>query len=137
MQNTVLITIAIVAVVVLTLIYVWNVFFFKSWRRLLFMFLGVFMETTKRVDPDAEIKPSTRIPKSDEMKAKAEAVDFEEMLDQSRPPMPPQAPIPATETGELARDTSDNGWPRELDEATLTDTRPFRKVHLKTENDEL
>lgn len=137
MQNAILITIAIIAIFLLTAIYIWNVLLRGSWRRTFFLFLGTFLEATKRVDPDAEIEPSTRVPKSDLMKAQAETVDFEDVLEKSRPPTPPQAPIPASETGELARDTSYNGWPRDLGDTTRTDTRPFRAVHLNTENDDL
>src|SRR5690606_14750927 len=120
--NATLITIAVIAILVLTLWYIWNVIFFKSWRRLFFMFLGVFLESTKRVDENMVIEPSKRIPKSDEMKAQAESLDFEIAVSKSRPPAPPKAVIPANETGELARDTSYNGWPRELDEKTRHDS---------------
>lgn len=137
MQNTILIVVVILIIFVLTLWYIWNVFFFKSWRRLFFMFLGVFLETTKEVDEYKKIEPSTRIPKSDIMKAKAESLDFDEVVQQSHLPEIPKATIPLTETGEFARDTSYNGWPRELDEDTRHDTRPFRAVHLNTENDDI
>lgn len=137
MFDTTLLTLAIFAILFLSVWYIWNVIFFKSWRRLFFMFLGVFLESTKRVDEKMEIEPSTRIPKSDEMKAQAKALDFDEALEQSRPVIPPQASIPAEETGEFARSTSDNGWPRNLDEETRKDSRPFLAVHLNTENDDI
>lgn len=137
MQNTVLMVAVILVIFVLTLWYIWNVFFFKSWRRLFFMFLGVFLENTKQVDEYKKIEPSTRIPKSVEMKAQAETMDFEEVLEQSAVPKIPKAVIPNTETGEFARDTSYNGWPRELDEDVSHDTRPFRAIHLNTENDDI
>ena len=137
MQNTILIVAVILIIGVLTLWYIWNVFFFKSWRRLFFMFLGVFLESTKRVDEYEEIEPSTRIPKSAEMKAQAEALDFDEVLEKSTAPQIPKAVIPSTETGEFARDTSYNGWPREIGEESRQDTRPFRAIHLNTENDDI
>lgn len=137
MNNALLITLLIFAILLLTGWYIWNVVFFKSWRKLFFMFLGVFLENTKRVDEYKPIEASTRIPKSDEMKAQAEALDFDSALEQSRPPLPEQAVIPQSETGEFARETSYNGWPRELDEETRQDSRPFRAVHLNTENDDL
>lgn len=137
MQNSMLIVVVILIILFLTLWYIWNVFFFKSWRRLFFMFLGVFLESTKRVDEYEDIKPSTRIPKSDEMKAQAKAVDFDTAVKQSQLPEIPKANIPVTETGEFARDTSYNGWPRDLGDETRHDTRPFRAVHLNTENDDI
>jgi len=137
MTNATLVTIAIFAVLFLTGWYIWNVIFFKSWRKMFFMFLGVFLESTKRVDENMEIAPSTRIPKSDEMKAQAAALDFDSAVEQSRPPLPEQAKIPVEETGEFARSTSDNGWPRNLDDKTRQDSRPFRAVHLNTENDDI
>lgn len=137
MQDTLLIVVVILIILVLTLWYIWNVFFFKSWRRLFFMFLGVFLESTKRVDEYEDIKPSTRIPKSETMKAQAKSVDFDSVLEKSHLPDVPKAKIPLSETGEFARDTSYNGWPRELNEETRHDTRPFRRVHLNTENDDI
>lgn len=137
MTNALLVTLAIFAIFFLSAWYIWNVVFFKSWRKMFFMFLGVFLESTKRVDEYKPIEPSTRIPKSDEMKAQAEALDFEAVLEKSRPVTLPQAAIPQSETGELARETSYNGWPRELDEETRHNSRPFREVHLNTENDDL
>jgi hypothetical protein len=137
MYNATLITIAVIAILILTLWYIWNVIFFKSWRKLFFMFLGVFLESTKRVDENRVIEPSKHIPKSDAMKAQAESLDFDVVVSKSRPPAPPKATIPVNETGEFAHDTSYNGWPRELDEKTRHDSRPFRAVHLNTENDDI
>ncbi len=137
MNNVLLITLAIFAILFLTGWYIWNVLFFKSWRRMFFMFLGVFLESTKRVDEYKVIKPSTRIPKSDEMKAQAKALEFNPVQEQSSLPVPEQARIPPNETGEFARETSYNGWPRELDEETRHDSRPFLDIHLNTENDDL
>ncbi|MEM9954007.1 MAG: hypothetical protein AAF846_20525 [Chloroflexota bacterium] len=137
MDNTTLIMIGVIATLILFVYYVWNAVFFRSWRKVIFLVLGTFLEATKRVDETMDIEPSDRAKKSEGMKAQADTLDFDVALEQSKPPLPQQATIPATETGEFARVTSDNGWPRDLDETTRGDSRPFRTVHLNTENDDI
>src|SRR5690606_14824803 len=130
----ILIMIGIAATLILTAVYIWNVFFWRSWRKIIMMFLNVFNSSQDIVDPNKKIEPSKEIPRSQKIKARADEseTEFEALLTDSRPPEVPKAHIPIQERGELAHDTSDNGWPRPLTAEEKQDSRPFRQVHLQT-----
>jgi len=123
----------LINILVLVTLVIWRIVFKGSFRKLLMTFLGLLVENTTKdhVDEPIEMDKSER--RAMKMKQEAEAIDFEEALEQTSPPHIEQAIVPPEERGEFARDTSDNGWPRELDYETRRESRPFLDVHLRTD----
>lgn len=122
---------------VFLLLFLWFVVYERSVKRLWMRFFRILIDADATVDPDAPIKPLAGEHLSDILQQKAQQVSFEQMLTQTKPPTVPIAQIPSDETGEFARDTSSNGWPRPLPEDIKDSSRPFLQVHLKTEHEEL
>ena len=137
MREALIVILALFGGAILTAIWVWQVVFKKSLRKMVFTFVGILLNRDVRVDPNAPIEPLRDEPLSHVLDEKAKQLSFEERVARDRPPEPPpKAIIPPNERGEAARDTSDSGWPRILDPETRRDQRPFREIHLRTENEE-
>ncbi|MDQ7026960.1 MAG: hypothetical protein Q9P44_15540 [Anaerolineae bacterium] len=62
-----------------------------------------------------------------------EAERAKEQLPFDVPQKTPKAILPSDDT---THDTSDNGWPRQLDYETRREKRPFRQVHLQTDTEQ-
>lgn len=137
MNTTVLLILLVVLVIINVLILVglviWRVIFKGSTKKLLMSFLGLLVENSTEDHKDEAIEMDKSERKADIMVQKAEALNFEDAVNKMQAPHREQAIIPPTERGELARETSDNGWPRELDKETRFESRPFLDVHLRTE----
>ena len=123
----------LINILVLVWFVVWRIVFRGKFRRMIMSFLGLLIEVNTDDHAGEPVEMDTSEHRADKIKQQAEALSFEQALEQTKPPEPEQAIIPPEERGELARDTSDSGWPRELDEETRRDPRPFRDVHLQTE----
>lgn len=123
----------LINILVLVWFVIWRIVFRGKFRRMIMSFLGLLIEVNTDDHVDEPIEMDTSEHRADKIKEKAEALSFEQALEHTKPPEPEHAIIPPEERGELVRDTSDSGWPRELDEETRRDPRPFRDVHLQTE----
>jgi hypothetical protein len=130
-----LIGIGILATLALTILFFWHAFFWRSWGRFIRMLTGGYEDMKDLVDPNKKIEPDTSDSRSDILKARAEAVESIPIGSSSFDV--PQASIPAQEASDFDDTTSDSGWPRTLSAEERHDPRPFRHVHITTENEEL
>ena len=86
-------------------------------------------DVNKKIEPDMSASRSDII--------KAQAATIEAMPISVRPLEPQKAHIPEQEQSQYERTTSESGWPRVLSEEERQDPRPFRHVHIATENEAL
>jgi hypothetical protein len=135
----ILIMIGMAATLILSAIFIWHAFIWRSWGRLINLFMSVFLNSQDVVDPYKKIEPSKEIPRSAKLKERAEEFEaqFDTMALNAQSTQVQKAHIPEQEQSEFARDTSDSGWPRALTPEERQDPRPFRNVHIYTENEEL
>jgi hypothetical protein len=130
-----LIGIGILATLALTILFYWHAFFWRSWGRFIRMLTGGYEDMKDLVDPDKKIEPDISASRSDILKARAEAVEAVPLSPDTL--LKAQAIFPEQENGQFDATTSDSGWPRTLSEEERRDSRPFRHVHIATENEEL
>ena len=130
-----LIIIGLGATFILTVLFIWHAFLWRSWGRVIGMFTRLWVDSTDIVDIDKKIVPNMRATHADIMKAQAEALEAVPLA--PVPLEPPKAHIPLEEQSQYERTTSESGWPRKLSEEERHDSRPFRNVHIGTENESL
>jgi len=135
MRIFLIVALILIAIILLIVWWVWNVVFRRSLRKALFTFIGIAIDRDARVDPDAPIMPSEEQPLSEVLEAQAQQVNFDDALASHQHHSLPKATLLPED--DEARDTSDNGWPRQLDYKTRHERQPFREVHLRTENEEI
>ena len=128
-----LIGIGLLATLGLTLIFFWHAFFWRSWGRFINILMGGYKDSKDIVDLNKKIEPDMSESRGDILKAKAEAVEAFPINQNEIP----QARVEAQSASELDDTTSDSGWPRTLTEEERHDPRPFRNVHIATENEEM
>jgi hypothetical protein len=133
MDKILLVLLVVIFILLLIWLFIWRFVFNRSMRKLIMSFLGLLIENTTKDGIGEPIEMDDSEHKADIMMQKAKVIDFEAAVAQTKAPQLEQAIIPPEERGELARDTSDNGWPRKLDDETRLDPRPFLDVHLRTE----
>lgn len=136
MRDVLLVSGIICASGLITALIVWRFIVGRSLRKAVMMVLGIWMQKT---NPDIEaLKSAAAQPepdRSDKLVAQAEALKAESPTG-ATPPRE-RASIPAHETGEQATTTSFNGWPRALNRSVRAIRRPFRKIRLETESDDI
>jgi hypothetical protein len=128
-----LIGIGLLATLGLTLIFYWHAFFWRSWGRFMNILTGGYHDSKDIVDVNKKIEPDMSISRGEILKAKAEMLESYPL----NPSEIPQAKVEAQSASELDDTTSDSGWPRKLTEEERHDPRPFRHVHIATENEEM
>jgi hypothetical protein len=133
MRDFLLISIGLIAVFLLIVMWVWYIIFGKSLRKMVFTMLGVVLDKDRLVDPEAEIIPNLERHASDDLLDTAAHVKADIPL--AGQPLPQQARVPQYERGQLAQNTSDNGWPRELSYEERHEPRPFLNANLQTETE--
>ena len=133
MRDFILVAFTILTVILLIIMWIWYVVFGKSLRKMIFTMLGILQDRDAIVDPNAEILPNQERHSSDILREKAAHIKVDVPLEAQY--APPQATLPQYERGELARDTSDNGWPRELSYEERHEQRPFLNANLQTETE--
>lgn len=131
----ILILIGVAATIILTVLFIWHAFFWRSWGRVINLITGIILSGTDTVDPNKKIEPDMSLKRSEIMKAHAEVLEAEPLVPDSFEP--PRARIPQEEQSQFARTTSDSGWPRKLHPDERDDPRPFRNIHIPTENETL
>jgi hypothetical protein len=133
MRDFLLISIGLIAVFLLIVMWIWYIIFGKSLRKMLFAMVGIIQDRDRLVDPEAEIVPNLERHASDDLMDTAAHVKADIPL--AGQPIPPQARVPQYERGQLAQNTSDNGWPRELNYEERHEARPFLNANLQTETE--
>lgn len=133
MEIVLLVLVGVIGLLAFILLFVWNVVFGQSLRKMIMTFVGIAIDRGALVNPDAPADIRRDDPLSTEFERKAEMIKGQSVLTGQQEPAIPRAAIPETERGALAQETSDNGWPRVLDEETRGEPRAFRKLHLRTE----
>jgi hypothetical protein len=133
MRDFLLISIGLIAVFLLIVMWIWYIIFGKSLRKMVFTMLGVVLDKDRLVDPEAEIVPNLERHASDDLMDTAAHVKADIPL--AGQPIPQQARVPQYERGQLAQNTSDNGWPRELNYEERHEARPFLNANLQTETE--
>jgi hypothetical protein len=121
------------AATLMFVVFVWNAFFWRSWGRVINMVMRLFVEGQDMVDPNKKIEPDMSESRADALKAKAQSIEDAPL--NSMDFVPQQAVISEDEQQEFNQTTSDSGWPRALSEDERDDPRPFRNVHIGTDNE--
>jgi hypothetical protein len=134
MEIVLLVLVGVIGILVFIALFIWNVVFGQSLRKMLMTFVGIAVDRGSLVDPDAPIDIRRDDLLSSEFDRKADAIKAQSVLNgQDAPAAIPQAQIAASEQLTPASATSDNGWPRALDEETRGQPRAFRHLHLRTD----
>lgn len=131
MRGFLIVALSMVGIILLILFWVWRFVFKKSLRKMIFIMMGIMQNSDELVDPDAEILPSMEKHSSDVLDDKA--AEAKQQSPFEPPQATPKANMPSDDT---TQDTSDNGWPRQLDYETRHEKHPFRQVHLRTDNEQ-
>lgn len=134
MEIVVLALIGVIVFIVLISLIVWNVIFGHPLRKMIMTFIGIAVDRDSLVDPDAPIDIRRDDPLSTELERRADAIKAQSVLNsQGASAVIPQAQIAPSEQSMPETATSDNGWPRALDEETRGQPRAFRHLHLRTD----
>jgi hypothetical protein len=134
MDKILLVFLGIILILVLVALFIWRFVFRRSVRKMLMTFLGILMENSSQKGLDEPIEMDDSVHRADTMLEKVDEVNFEEALAQVEPPQAQQAILPSEVHGE-ERDTSDSGWPRQLDDEARLDPRPFLDVRLHSDTE--
>lgn len=137
MREALLVFMALCGGVLLAALWVWNVVFNKSLRKMVFTIVGIVLNRDATIDPNAPIEPLLDEPLSHILEERAAQLDFEKTVQKGQAkPAPPKAFVVPDEENQFIQNTSDQGWPRELDPEIRKKPRPFREIRIRTENEE-
>jgi hypothetical protein len=134
MDKILLVFLGIILILILVALFIWRFIFRRSVRKMLMTFLGILMENSSQKGLDEPIEMDDSVHRADTMLQKADEVNFEEALAQVQPAQVQEAQLPS-EVHREERDTSDSGWPRQLDDETRLDPRPFLDVRLHSDTE--